>query len=348
MRDLVTDMASLQGSGSSFVLVSSGAIGAGMEAMGWRKRPTTIPDLQLAAAVGQSRLMSIYDTLFLENNCRTAQMLLTHDDLKHRQRHLNARNTLMNLISHDIIPVINENDAVAVDEIKVGDNDWLAALVSLLISAELLIILTNTNGVREPAGNQRTRKIPLIENLTEELLVLTRGKGDPLATGGMISKLQAAHKATSMGIPVVIADGSSRNIIQRILAGDDVGTVVARPTARGTGGALDGRKQWIAFFHKPQGSLIIDAGARQALCEDNKSLLPIGVTKAHGDFPVGALVEIRDRRGNLIGQGLTDYSSDDIRRIKGKRSSEIANILGNCDYDEVVRRDNLVVDPENL
>ena len=343
LRSLVTDISACHRTGKKIALVSSGAISAGMEALRWKTRPQTIPNLQMAAAVGQSRLMTIYDRFFAERSCRIGQVLLTHDDLKHRQRHLNARHTLTNLLHHRVIPVINENDVVAVDEIQFGDNDHLAVLVTLLIPGDLLILLTAVDGVREPAARNRTRRIPVIHKITDELLAMTSEKSEALSMGGMASKIRAAHRAASHGIPVVIANGRSPGVLQRILGGEDVGTLVCRP---GQPDALRGRKRWIAFFHKPQGELWLDAGACRALRDQGKSLLPIGIVHLEGRFPVGALVNVCDGAGAKIGQGLVDYASEDIERIKGRKTGDIASILGRMDYNEVVHRDNLVIDPD--
>lgn len=342
LQALVADIAACHADGKEIALVSSGAVGAGMEALRWKTRPQTIPDLQMAAAVGQSRLMTIYDQLFAKRSCRVGQVLLTHDDLKHRQRHLNARHTLTNLLRHRVIPVINENDVVAVDEIQFGDNDHLAALVTLLIPGDLLVLLTPVNGVREPTAAGRTRRIPVIHKVTDDLLAMTSQKSEAMSKGGMASKIREAHRAAGHGIPVVIADGRSPDVLQRILAGEDVGTLVCRS---GATQSLRDRKRWIAFFHKPQGELWLDDGAVNALRNRGKSLLPIGITHVEGRFPIGALVNVCDARGARIGRGLADYASQDIERIKGRRTRDIASILGRMDYDEVVHRDNLVIDP---
>ncbi len=340
MQALVSDLAALHHAGREVVLVTSGAVGAGMETLGLKSRPTTIPDLQMAAAVGQSRLMTEYSALFAEKKCRIGQMLLTHDDLKQRKRHLNARNTLMNLLRNQIIPVINENDVVAIDEIKFGDNDMLAALVSILIPADLLVLLTTTDGLREPTGSGKTRRISQLESVSEDVLGLARGRGSDLSTGGMATKLEAAQTAANDGIPVVIADGRKAGTVGRILDGDDVGTLLEASARRES---ISGRKRWIAFFHKTQGTLVLDAGAVEALVKNGKSLLPIGIRKVEGDFSVGAQVNICGPGGETVARGLVDYSSDDIRRIKGRRSNEIAKVLGSKDYDEVVHRDNMVL-----
>jgi len=323
------------------VVVSSGAIGAGMEAMRMKKRPTNLPDLQMAAAVGQMRLMATYDKLFGAEKRRIGQVLLTHDDLKDRRRHLNARNSMMALLRNGIVPIVNENDVVAVDEIRFGDNDVLASLVALLIEADLLILLTTVDGFRAPGKSGRTRRIPVIRGLTEEHLKLARGKGSSLSTGGMASKLQAANMVAKVNAPAVIANGRNAKVLTKILKGDDVGTIIAPDT--GPQGSLAGRKRWIAFFHKAQGTVVVDDGARQAIETKGKSLLPIGVRDVEGHFAAGTVVNVRTDQGVLFACGLVDYSSDQVRRIKGHKTTEIAKILGSHDYEEVIHRDNMVV-----
>ena len=336
---LVSDLAELHHAGRDMVLVTSGAVGAGMEALGLKSRPTTMPDLQMAASVGQSRLMARYDQLFSARKCRIGQMLLTHSDLKDRQRHLNARNTMMNLLRHRIIPIVNENDAVTVEEIKFGDNDMLAALVSVLIPADLLLLLTTTNGLREPSSHGKTRCVSDILRVTPDILSLATRKSSELSTGGMTSKLQAAQTAADMGIPVIIADGRRRHVIQQIAEGRDTGTFV-QPAGQQS---MKARKRWIALFHKAQGTLIIDDGAGTALLRDGRSLLPIGIRNVEGSFSVGALVNVQALDGATVARGLVDYSSEDIRKIRGHRTSEIKRLLGTKDYDEVIHRDNMVL-----
>ncbi|HOW96347.1 MAG TPA: glutamate 5-kinase [Kiritimatiellia bacterium] len=339
LRALVGDLAVARRAGREIVVVSSGAIGAGMSVLGLKTRPTHLPDLQMAAAVGQSRLMAIYDRLFAEEKCRVGQVLLTHADLNDRQRHLNARNTMMNLLRHGIIPIVNENDVVSVDEIKFGDNDLLASLVALLIQADLLILLTTVDGFRAPAAGGRTRRVPFLKGVSEKALALAVGKGSELSTGGMMSKLQAADTVAGVGTPVVIANGRQAGAIGKVLAGDDIGTLLAAGKPSG----LSGRKRWIAFFHKAKGSLVVDDGARLAVVEKGRSLLPIGVKAVEGEFEAGDVVNIRAAGGPAFARGVTDYSSGEVRRIQGRKTSEIAAILGAADFEEVVHRDNMVV-----
>lgn len=342
MRVLAREIAALHAQGREVVLVSSGAIGSGMEALGMKSRPTSLPELQMAAAVGQLRLMANYDTLFKAHRCKIGQVLLTHDDLKDRRRHLNARNSMLALLRHGVIPIVNENDVVAVDEIRFGDNDLLAALVAILIDADLLILLTTVNGFYAAEHGKRAVRVPILRQITDAEFAQTKGRTGPLSTGGMASKLRAARTAARVQIPVVIANGRTSNVPERILAGADVGTLIV-PTPVDAQAALAGRKRWIAFFHRARGAIIVDAGARSAIEKEGRSLLPIGVREVRGHFPAGQVVEVRDVNGALFACGITYYSSDDVRKIMGHKTTEIAALLGRKDYDEVIHRDNMVV-----
>jgi glutamate 5-kinase len=342
MRELVRQLAVLHEAGHEVILVSSGAIGAGMEALGMKRRPTTVPDLQMAAAVGQSRLMATYDDLFGKHDIKIGQILLTHDDLNHRLRHLNARNTMLNLLANRIVPIVNENDVIAVDEIKFGDNDLLASLVAIMMEADALILLTTVDGFRLPHGEGRTRRASVLAGVDAKTLSHAIGKGSELSTGGMASKLQSAGMALSTGIPVVIANGRKDDIILQAVGGKDVGTFIMPARVRETGG-IPLRKRWIAFFHKPGGSVTLDAGAISAIREKGRSLLAIGIKKVEGDFATGSVLNIIDESSKLIARGLTSYSSADIRTIMGRKTSEITTLLGARDYDEVIHRDNMVI-----
>jgi glutamate 5-kinase len=342
IRQLVKDIARLRKEGREIIVVSSGAIGSGMEALRMKTRPGTLPELQMAAAVGQLRLMTNYDRLFSAEKCRVGQVLLTHDDLKDRRRHLNARNSMMALLRNGIIPIVNENDVVAVDEIKFGDNDVLAALVALLIEADLLILLTTVDGFRAKGAGNKTRRVSILRDVTAAELGMAKGKGSQLSTGGMASKLQAAHMVARVSAPAVIADGRTAGTLSRIVKGEDVGTLIA-PDMNGPQSLLAGRKRWIAFFHKAQGTLLVDDGARDAIENKGRSLLPIGIRDVEGHFPSGTVVHLKTTTGVLFACGLVDYSSDQIRKIKGHKTTEIQAILGAKDYDEVIHRDNMVV-----
>jgi glutamate 5-kinase len=342
IQALVRAIAALKLGGREIVVVTSGAIGTGMDALGLLRRPAHLPDLQMAAAIGQSRLMTIYARLFTAEHCLIGQVLLTHDDLKHRTRHLNARNTMLRMLQRGVIPIVNENDVVAVDEIKLGDNDVLASLVVHLLDADLLILLTTTDGLRETDSSGRSRRVPIIPTITKEVLKLASGKGGELSSGGMLSKLESADAATKAGAAVVIADGRKPGILQCILAGEDTGTLIpaAGQTPQDT---LSARERWIAYFHKPAGTLIIDDGARRALEQNGKSLLPIGIKKIEGDFDAGVVVDIKTIDQTLIARGLVAYSSRDIRLIQGQRTNAIAGILGTGKCDEIIHRDSMVL-----
>lgn len=321
---LVDELARFQNNGSEVTFVSSGAVGAGLEALGMKTRPKAMPDLQMAAAVGQIRLMSVYDELFSQNHCRIGQVLLTHDALKHRERHLNARNTLLNLIANRIVPIINENDAISTEEIKFGDNDVLAALVAILVDADALVLLSSTDGLRN--GN---RRVSYIEEVDDGVLGLVADKQDYLSTGGMASKLQSAQLAARNGIPVVIANGRKTGVLTRIFEGKDEGTLLF-PKA----GNISKRKRWIAFFNRAEGRLIIDNGAVAAL-NKGKSLLPVGVKAVEGSFKVGAMVDIQSAEGKRIARGLVEYSSEQVNELKGQQTAGKSG--------EVIHRDNMVM-----
>lgn len=335
---LVKDLALLQQSDKEVVLVTSGAIGAGLQVLNMKRSTTTpLEDLQMAAAIGQTRLMELYQKYFHRHHCIVSQVLLTHDDLKNRRRHLNARNTMLNLLAHRVIPIVNENDVVSVDEIRLGDNDVLSALVSALIDADLLILLTTPNGVQKPTTNGKMARIPYLETIDEMVLSYAIGKSSSLSIGGMASKLKAAHMAVKAGTQVVIASGFQKAILNKIISGEDIGTLIGDKIKN----KYQGRKRWIAFFHKPQGTIIIDAGAQEALLNKGKSLLPVGVKGIEENFAAGALVNIINENREIIGQGLISYSSHDVKKIMGHRAAEIADILGTKGPDEIVHRDNL-------
>ncbi len=329
LKLLVDEMAQLQQGNSEMVFVSSGAVGAGIEALGMKSRPRAMPDLQMAASVGQIRLMSVYDELFGNNKCRIGQVLLTHDALKHRERHLNARNTLLNLIANRIVPIINENDTISTEEIKFGDNDVLAALVSILVDADALVLLSSTDGLREPGGGGRTRRVSCIEEVDDDVLELVSDKQDQLSTGGMASKLESAQIAAHNGIPVVIANGRKTGVLTRIFEGKDEGTLLLPKE-----GNISKRKRWIAFFNRSEGQLIIDHGAVRAL-EAGKSLLPVGITHVHGQFKIGAMVDIKAEDGRHLARGLVEYSSSEINNLKGQQTTGKSG--------EVIHRDNMVI-----
>ena len=324
LKLLVDELAQFQNNGGEVAFVSSGAIGAGLEALGMKTRPSAIPDLQMAAAVGQTRLMSLYDNLFGEKKCHIGQVLLTHDGLKQRERHLNARNTLLNLIANRIVPVINENDTISTEEIKFGDNDVLAALVAILVDADALVLLSTTDGLRN--GGKR---VSYIEEVDDDILSLVADKQDNLSTGGMASKLESAQIAAHNGIPVVIANGRKTGVLTRIFEGKDEGTLLFPKE-----GNISKRKRWIAFFNRAEGHITIDDGAGVAIGK-GKSLLPVGIRSVDGDFKVGAMVNIHSEDGSHIARGPVEYSSQEIQSIKGLKTSGTTG--------EVIHSDNMVL-----
>lgn len=326
--------------GKEVVIVSSGAVAAGMRKLGLREKPKDIRLKQAAAAVGQSSLMWAYEKSFNSFGKKVAQVLLTRDDFSDRTRYLNSKNTLITLLSYGIIPIINENDTVATDEIKFGDNDQLAALVSGLIDAERLIILSDVNGFydSDPKKNKDAKIIPFIDKITPELEALAGGAGSVVGTGGMYSKILAAKKAISFGVIVNIISGRKKGLISSLLSGNHHGTEFRPKTKR-----IPSRKAWIAHVVRPKGSLFIDDGAVNALITLGKSLLPKGIIRVEGRFDIGDAVDCFDDYGNLIARGIVNYSSYEIDKIKRKDTSDIENIIGYKYSDEVIHRDNLVI-----
>ncbi|MCK4591113.1 MAG: glutamate 5-kinase [Candidatus Latescibacteria bacterium] len=339
IETLAGQIAQLRCRGIEVVVVSSGAIGAGMGQLSMSRRPRSIPQLQAAAAVGQNQLMHSYQVAFGRHNLTIAQILLTADDLKNRQRYLNVRNTLLTLWHYGVIPVLNENDSVATDEITVGDNDNLSAQVANLIDAHLLIILSDTDGFfsADPRKAPQARLISTITEITPELEKLAGQTATEVATGGMRTKLEAAKILTASGQMMLIANGRKHSLVS-ILNGKEVGTLFLPQAER-----MASRKRWIAFSHPPKGVLVVDDGAVQAIAEKGKSLLPSGVIKLKGEFENGEVVNIQNLKGQDIARGLVNYRDKELKKILGKKSSEIEKILGYCYYEEVVHRDNLVV-----
>jgi glutamate 5-kinase len=325
MGQLVRQLAAQRRAGKEVVIVTSGAVGAGMGVLGFDKRPESLAEQQACAAIGQSRLMATYEKLFSEYQLHVAQVLVTHADLQHQERHRNARNTLTTLLRRGVIPIINENDAVSTTELKFGDNDKLSALVAVLLPADLLIILTSVDGVMENFGAPDAHRISEIPEIDKRIEEMAGGTTSATAVGGMKSKITAAKIVVRSGVPLVIAPGHSTTIIEEIVRGDDVGTLFHPKTSK-----LRGRKRWIAFFHHPHGTLIVDDGAKHALVENGKSLLPPGVTRCEGQFEANEIVSICDLSGAEFARGLAAYSAADICEHK---------IAGG----EIVHRDDLVI-----
>ncbi len=344
LEGLVQEIVSLkQDQGMDVLIVTSGAVGCGMDALGLVKRPTALPEKQAVAAVGQARLMHYYETLFrvYGKGMTTAQILLTQADLDSRLNYLNIRNTLSTLFTmKSVVPVVNENDSTATEELRFGDNDTLAAKIAAKANADLLIILTDVDGLfdKDPREDPTASLIREVTQITDEIEALAGGAGSIASTGGMRTKLQAAKIAVAAGVDCIITSGYRKRVLHQILAGEAPHTNF-RPAKV----ALSHRKRWIAFGRSICGTLHVDAGATAALVEKGKSLLPVGVQKVEGRFGAGAAVRIVDDAGAMIACGLANYDSETIDLLKGKKTEEITSILGHNDYDEIVHRDNLVL-----
>jgi glutamate 5-kinase len=341
MEPIVEDISAFRKRGIKVILVTSGAIGAGMGVLGLKVRPKVLPQKQAAAAIGQSRLMHFYKELFNQYGMRVAQILLTKDDLDERTKYLNARNTLTTLLQYDgIVPIINENDTVAVDEIKFGDNDTLAAIVASKMQADLLVILSNVDGMYDcdPRKSAVPKLIEDVKDISDDLRKMCGGASSETSVGGMAAKVEAARIATLSGIGVVLANGTRKHVLQ------DIFTDACKCTYFHPGqDVIHGRKRWIAFSSAPRGKIKVDAGARRALLENGSSLLPSGVIGVTGKFNRGDTISIVDDGNKEIARGLANYSAAEIGKIKGFHTSKIAELLGQKDYDEIVHRDNLVI-----
>jgi glutamate 5-kinase len=340
IEQLARDIAELRAKGYEFVFVSSGAIAAGVERLGLAERPTTIARKQAAAAVGQGRLMAAYDAAFSKVDLPVAQLLLTHGDLADRKRYLNARTTLTTLLEAGVVPIVNENDTVAVEELKFGENDALAALVTNLVGAQLLVILSSVDGfyTGDPAHDPSSTLIPLVTDVTPQLEAHAKATGSREGTGGMAPKLAAAKQAAAHGVATIIAGGEHPRILTELLAGGEAGTLVLPTKTR-----LKSRKHWIAYTLHVKGRLLLDDGAARALRQQGRSLLPSGIRGVEGTFGAGEAVSCIGPDGQEVARGLTNYSADAIVKIRGANSREIADRLGYKLYDEVIHRDNLVV-----
>ncbi len=321
------------------VIVSSGAIAIGMKRLGLKEKVKSIPEKQAVAAIGQGSLMALYEKVFSPLKIRVAQVLLTHDDLSDRHRFLNAKNTLQTLLEYNTIPIINENDTVAVDEIKFGDNDNLSALVTNLVEADLLVILTDINGLydKDPKINKDAELIPVVDDI-DKFISIAGGTSGIYGTGGMQTKLDAAKKAAHFGVPTIIANGRGKSILKKIFSGDDIGTLFLPMEER-----LTSRKHWLAFSTRPAGSLILDDGAKAALLKKGRSLLSSGIIGVEGSFDSGDAVSCASANGKEFARGIANYSSEEIKRIKGLKTTEIEKVLGYKYFDEVIHRDNLVI-----
>lgn len=332
-------------SGIEVLVVSSGAVASGVRKVGLAERPRSIPQKQAAAAVGQGVLLEAWEAAFDKYDLLVAQVLLTSEDLAHRHRYLNARNTLQTLLSWGILPIINENDTVVVEEIKFGDNDQLSALIAGLVGADLVVNLTDIEGLYDcdPRLNASANLIPSVSRVDAKLLACATPAPGAVGTGGMFSKLNAARKCLASGIPMVIAPGKQRDVLLRLFSGESIGTLFV-PKER----AYQGKKVWLANLPKPAGDLTLDEGAVTALQKRGRSLLPIGIREVRGTFGVGAPVRCMDKEGNIIGIGLTNYKSSEIEDIKGRHSEEIEQLIGYKHSDEVIHRNNFVLFGETV
>jgi len=342
MGSLVRQVAALMAppEARSFLIVSSGAIALGLSRLGISTRPKELDKLQAAAAVGQSRLMHAYEHEFEAVKTETAQILLTSEDIRSRARYLNIRNTIFSLWSHGAVPIVNENDTVSFDEIRFGDNDIISAHIANMLDADLLVILTDTDGVydRNPRLHPGAKILRTVEKVTPAVLSGTEGKGSAFSSGGMESKVRAADIATRSGVNVVIARGDGLDL-SGILEGREIGTWFV-PTPR----RMKGRKKWMAFNPRTEGAIVVDRGAERALVRQGRSLLPAGVKAIRGSFAMGSVVSILDEAGTEVARGLTNFSSEDLEKIRGLNTKKIPEVLGEEAYfPEVVHRDNLVI-----
>ncbi|RMG33420.1 MAG: glutamate 5-kinase [Planctomycetota bacterium] len=344
---LAAQVARIQATGRHVIIVSSGAVAAGMEVMGLDERPADLPHLQATAAIGQARLIARYERALQTHGVHAAQLLLTAGDLESRPRYLNVRNTVNTLFEYHVIPVVNENDTVSTEEIQFGDNDQLAALMANLVPSPLLVILTSVDGLYDGDPHAPgSRRIDVVDRWSDELLRLVHDTKTRHGTGGMASKLRAIRAATAVGESVILCSGLEPNVLDRVMAGDAVGTLFLAQ-----GAAVPAWKRWIGYSARCRGRIVVDAGACRALCRDGRSLLPIGITRVEGRFERGDVIAVCGPDGGEFARGLTNYGSEDLKRLAGKRTSAIAEELGNMPYVEAIHRDNLVITrmpPETL
>lgn len=339
-KKIAEDIAILKKEGRVITIVSSGAIAGGVSLLGLKSYPKSIEDKQAVAAIGQSYLMKLYEEAFSKHNIKIAQILLTHDDFTNRIRYINAKRTITNLFKMGVIPIVNENDTVATDEIKIGDNDTLSAKMTGIVDADILIILTDIDGLydKDPKKYPDAKFIPVVEKISVEWLKYATDSKNTLSIGGMRTKIEAAMISCSYGAGVVIANGKEKDVLKRVFAGEEIGTLFKPKFTN-----IKARKFWIGFTLKPKGNIIIDQGAKKAITEDNKSLLPGGIKEVFGDFEKGDTIRIVTDKGNEIGRGITNYSSLQIKLIAGAKSSEIEKKLKFKGPDEVIHRDNLII-----
>ncbi len=340
IKQITQQISQMKKEGYQVVMVSSGAIVVGMQLLKLSRRPEYLPEAQACAAIGQAQLIKIYDENFKKYGYMTAQVLLTQEDINNRTRYLNARNTILTLLEKEAIPIINENDTVSTEEIKFGDNDRLSSLVANLIEADKLIIMSNVDGLYRFDKKEKTKCdiVSRVEVFTEEIELLADDRCSTFGIGGMRTKLQAAKMATNAGIECILINGRKNNILLDVVDGKNVGTVfVARQPK------ISARKRWIAYSSKTAGTVKVDAGAKEVLIKKNRSLLGSGITECSGRFNVGDAVSIVDHNNKEFARGITNYSSSELNKIKGRKTKEIEKILGYKYYDEVIHRDNLVI-----
>ncbi len=345
IKTVAREVVSLEREGVKCVIVSSGALAAGKEKIGLSEKPRKLTLKQAACAVGQPLLMYYYSREFGKFDKQVAQILLTHSDFEVRERFLNARNTINELLSHGVIPVINENDTVATEEIKVGDNDSLAVRVTDLVGADLLVMLSESGGLfdRDPARYPDAERIPIVEKVNDSILKLAgKQRGKALGIGGMKSKLLAAQMASFFGIPVVIAGFRGKDFLKKIIEGEDAGTLFLPSSKK-----EKSKRYWIAYALTPKGTIVVDAGARKALVKNHKSLLPSGIVEVRGKFAAGSPVLISDEKGEVFAKGISSIDSDTIEKIKRKKSRDIKKIFGDSFPDEVVHADNMSILPQS-
>ena len=338
--DWVAQVARLCQQGVEVVLVSSGAVAEGMARLGWATRPSALYELQAAAAVGQMGLVQTYETSFQKHGLKTAQVLLTHDDLSNRKRYLNARSTLRTLLKLKVVPIVNENDTVAMEEIRFGDNDTLAALVANLVEADVLVILTDQAGMfdKDPRSNSDAKLLPEVSAADPQLEAMAGGTAGKVGRGGMLTKVRAAKLAARSGASTLIAPGRTPGVLDTIAAGQQVGTLFTPGQE-----TFVARKQWLASHLQLRGKLVIDSGAARVLRDSGRSLLAVGVKNVTGDFMRGEVVACVDEQGHELARGLVNYSADETRRIMGLASDRIEETLGYVDEPELIHRDNLVL-----
>ncbi len=340
MEQLVRQLTDIQNQGKEVVLVTSGAVGAGLGRLGISERPSSIIERQAMAAIGQGLLMQVYEKLFSEYGQIVAQVLLTRSDIGDRKRYLNARNTILTLLQYRVIPIINENDTVATEELKIGENDALSALVAGLIEADLLILLSDVDGLysADPRKDSAATLISLVEEVDPRIRAMAGGAGSAMGSGGMITKIEAAQMATAAGVSMVLMNGNEPSNIQKLFSGEPIGTVFLSANHQ-----VSSRKRWIAYGPQATGEIVVDAGAERAIVHQGKSLLPSGIVATQGEFEEGDMVRIINTSGLELARGLSNYGRDSLERIKGKRSSDIEQTIGFKPADEVVHRDNLVI-----